>query len=139
MSTDRGPDGKLLPGHAGPGMATRWKKGESANRGGLRKAKREYVMMARESVPDAFRIAREIMLKEDNPNKDRLDAAKFLTAYGLGAPPKTVDEKEDDDRADEMGELTLSELRALARQSLEDDASKAELDADDDEADEKEH
>jgi len=133
----RGPDGKWLPGSSAS-PATQWKPGKSANPGGRYKLKKELIALARESVPDAFAVARQILLNEEAPNRDRLDAGKFLTAYGLGAPPKAIDE-ETAQRVDEMGALSVEELRALARQSLADDASKAESDADDDDSDGTEH
>lgn len=137
MSGDRNADGKFTPGNAA-GAATTFKKGApSPNPGGFRKVRKDLINLARESVPDAFAVAREILLNAEAPNRDRLDAGKFLTAYGLGAPPKNLDE-ETAQGADEMGKLTVDELRSLARQSLADDASKAEIDADDD-ASETEH
>ncbi len=116
----------------------RFAKGKSGNPGGFRKVQRDLILLARESVPDAFRVAREILLEVANPNRDRLDAAKFLTSYGLGAPPKIADESPER-HVDPVGQLTVDELRSLARQSLADDAAVGAEDASDDDSDETEH
>jgi hypothetical protein len=117
--------------------ATRFKKGKTGNAGGRRKTDWKLIHLARESVPDAFIVARKVMLDEGEVTRERLDAAKFLTAYGLGTPSKVMPEPEGEDVGEALGELSVDELRSLARQSLEDDAP--EDDAGDDDSDEETH
>lgn len=116
--------------------ATRFGKGESGNPGGRRKLKRELVLMARDHVPKAIERARQILDDDDAEWRAWMDAAKFVTAYGIGAPPKSETAK-DDRPADPSEELEVDELRALARQALADDA--AETDDAGDDSDETEH
>lgn len=119
-----------------PANATSWKPGKSGNPGGMPKQVKHLLERARQSVPAALDFADELLKDVTADPRVRLEAAKFLCSYGLGAPPKVLPE-DDDKRVSATDELTVEELRALARQSLADDASESE-DASDD-ADETEH
>jgi len=59
-----------------------------------------------------------------------LEASKLLAAYGYGAPPRDLDD-DATTRSDPLVGLTIEEARALARQSLRDDAQPADEDNDD--------
>ena len=63
-------------------------KGVSGNPTGKPKQVRELLEVARRSVPDAFALAEKLMNGAAVEPRVRLEAAKFLTSYGLGAPPK---------------------------------------------------
>lgn len=116
----------------------RFKKGVSGNPGGRRKQEWKLLELARESVPDAFRVAHKFLMDEGVEPRVRLDAAKFLVAYGVGAPPKITAETEPDVSDEAMSKMSVEELRALARQSLADEPSVNEPD-DSDDSDETEH
>lgn len=72
-----------------------FKKGQSGNPGGRPKAVRELLERARKSVPAAFDLAERLLEDEEAEPRVRLDAAKFLTSYGIGAPPKEIDEDDE--------------------------------------------
>lgn len=65
-----------------------WKPGQSGNPGGRPKQVRELLELARTSVPKAFALAKELMADPGEDSRVRLEAAKFLTSYGIGAPPR---------------------------------------------------
>lgn len=71
-------------------------KGQSGNPGGRPKAVRELQERARLSVPAAFAFAEDLLADAEADARVRLDAAKFLTMYGLGAAPKIVSDADDD-------------------------------------------
>lgn len=98
---------------AKPGNPTWTKGGPSPNPGGRPKAVRELHELARAEVPASFDFAKKLRDDENQDARVRLDAAKFLTAYGLGAPPKMVD----DASADRGDGVSLAQLRALAAES----------------------
>ncbi len=104
------PRGSPIPG------AIPFPKGVSPNPGGRPKIVRELLDLARASVPDAFAFARKVLLDEKEQTRNRLECAKFLVAYGLGAPKKQEDDGGDED--DLPAGLTLDECRALARRPL---------------------
>lgn len=132
--SERSPDGKWLPGVA-VSPETRFKKGRSGNPGGFLKRVRELRALALEESEASFRTI--IAIRDDTAEKAqvRLEAAKTLLAYGMGAPPKVVEEQVAD-ALDGMARLSVEELQALARQSL---AEEATDDASDDDSDETEH
>lgn len=73
-----------------PPEGQRFRPGQSGNPSGRPKAVRELIELARESVPKAFGLAAKLMVNEDEDSRVRLEAAKFLTSYGIGAPPREV-------------------------------------------------
>ena len=92
-------------------------KGNRLNPGGRHKAQRELCLLAREHVPAAFELAVALMSNEDEDSRVRLDAAKLICSYGLGAPPKFEDKGDgsDDDvvpSADQAA-AAADELRKL--------------------------
>ncbi|MBK7865229.1 MAG: hypothetical protein IPJ65_42850 [Archangiaceae bacterium] len=101
---------------------------------------RELQALALDETRESFEVIIKIRNDTGEDSKVRLAAAKLLIAYGIGEPPKEV-RIENDRGGDAMDELTVEELRALARQSLTDETPEADDDADDDdgEADEAEH
>lgn len=98
-----------------------WKPGQSGNPGGRPKAVRVLILLARESMPDAIRYADSLFRDENASHKERMDAVRFLAAYGMGAPPKVIDES-DEAAADPVDSLTIEELQALARRQLSSEA-----------------
>lgn len=72
---------------------------------------RELLDVARQSVPKALAFAVALLDNEECDARVRLDAAKFLCSYGLGAPPKAVESSDDEDVGDA---ITIEEARALA-------------------------
>jgi hypothetical protein len=58
-------------------------------------------------VPDAFELAESLMADTEKDPRVRLEAAKFLVSYGLGAPPKetTPDPIESVSDADLLAEI----------------------------------
>lgn len=111
--------------------ATRFQKGVSGNAGYQRKTQKELRELARGSVPKAFERAKQILDDDSAEWRAWMDAAKFITSYGYGSPPKT-DIEAADRREDPVNQLEAEELRALARQSLADDVPEPDDDAGDD-------
>lgn len=97
-----------------PPLETRWQPGQSGNPAGRPKAVRELLDLARRGVPSAFAFAFKLLQDEREASRDRLEAAKFIVAYGLGAPPKQP-------HADELDEMPTEELKrqVLERLTLE--------------------
>lgn len=116
--------GRILPGH-------------TLNPGGKPKRVLELQQLALSESAASFKV---IIALRDNANEEsrvRLAAAKLLIAYGIGEPPKVVeiDAPPTSVPGDPMDALTIEELRALARQSLVDDATASDdVDDDSDEA-----
>jgi hypothetical protein len=136
--SDRAPDGKWLPG-ASYSPATQIKKGQTLNPGGMRKTRRELVNLARESMPRAIERARQLLDDDRADWKAWLEAGKFiLSCSAIGAQPGPKGGDDDAPQRDVLDELTVEEVRALARQSLADDAPESDDDAGDD-GDETEH
>ena len=89
--------------------------GESGNPGGRPKAVRELLAMARENVAASFELAVKLRDDEDQDARVRLEAAKFITSYGLGPPPKETPADEGRDAAvvETVRNLTREDLRTL--------------------------
>lgn len=102
----------------GPGRP--FQKGRSPNPGGRPKAVRELLDLARKEVPASFELAVRLRDDENGEPRVRLEAAKFITAYGLGAPPKVA--LEDDDAGDESAnpfeKFTDAQVAELASRKL---------------------
>lgn len=114
------------------------KPGATGNPGGKLKRVRECQALALDETPASFRL---LIAQRDDPKEDsrvRQAAAKLLIAYGIGEPPKTV-EVTADRGGSALDDLTTDELRALARQSLADDAPETDADDGDDDSDGVEH
>jgi hypothetical protein len=92
--------------------------------------------LALEESEASFRTIIGIRDDADEKGQVRLEAAKTLIAYGMGAPKKVIEEQAAE-MIDGMAQLSLEDLQALARQSLAEEAM-ADDDADDD-SDETEH
>lgn len=134
-------NGKRPPtnGHAGGRRPNgTFATGTTGNPGGRPKAVRELVELARSHVPASLELAVELRDDETEDSRVRLDAAKFLVAYGLGSPTKFDPTAPDfTDPPDPNEQLTVEELRALARRSLRDELrEERELSGDADEDDE---
>jgi hypothetical protein len=96
-------------------------KGTSGNPGGRPKAVRELLEVARSAVPRALAFATKLLDDTKAEARVRLDAAKFVCAYGLGAPPRLPLE-DGDDGAEPLRPLfdsaTIQELHFIARGGL---------------------
>lgn len=79
----------------------RFAPGRSGNPGGRPKAVRELLDRARAAVPAAFDLAEKLVADEKADPRVRLEAARFLTAYGLGAPPKEAPKDPAEDMSDD--------------------------------------
>ena len=95
-----------------------WLPGKSANPGGKLRRVRELREYALSEAESSFAIIKKIRDTESEEARVRLEAAKILLAYGMGAPPKVIEVDPTMTGTDAMAELTLEELRALARREL---------------------
>lgn len=93
--------------------------GVSGNPSGRPKAVRELLELARAEVPASFDLAKKLRDDETQDGRVRLEAAKFLTAYGLGAPPKAAhDDRDGDGEEDPLSKLSDAEIADLASRRL---------------------
>lgn len=74
--------------NSAPERGRPFKPGQSGNPGGRPKQVKELLDLARGDVPEAFALARKFLRDEEVEDRTRLDAAKFIVSYGLGAPPR---------------------------------------------------
>lgn len=75
--------GKVDPAEAGKkGMAVRWGK-----------ARADIVAICREATPEAVRTLREVLIRPDAKDSDRIRAAEILLSYGHGKPMQGVELK----------------------------------------------
>lgn len=91
--------------------------GKSGNPGGRPKQVKEFLEAFRKEVPASLALAVRVRDDVGEETKVRLEAAKFICAYGLGAPPK-VDLGDASTESALPEGLTLEEVRAIARQPL---------------------
>lgn len=116
--SERGPSGHFAPGNS-VGAETQIKPGKTLNPGGQPKTRKELRLMARESMPKAFERAQQILNDDDAEWRAWLEAGKFLSLYGYGAPPKSVEDDAEKSNRSVLEALTVEELRALARRPIE--------------------
>lgn len=117
--SDNGPDGSTNTSPSRTlGAGRPFSPGVSGNPGGRPKAVKELLERARRSVPAAFDLAEKLIADDDADDRVRLDAAKFLASYGLGAPPKSVPDEPSDPAADPLSRLSNEEVAELASKKL---------------------
>lgn len=95
-----------------------FKPGHSGNPGGRPKQVLKLLRLARKHSRRALLFAVELLENTAEEGRVRLEAAKFITAYGLGAPPKVLEAETSAPRQEAADELTVDELRALARREV---------------------
>lgn len=93
-----------------------WMKGYSANPGGRQRMDPALKKTIRDMSPKLFRRLRRLAMKADSDHVS-VSAIKLLLAYAWGQPGHQ-DEPDRPAGANPLDELTVEELRSLARQSL---------------------
>lgn len=105
--------GQFLPNNT---IGPRWEKGgASPNPGGVPKTRKELRLLARKSLPLAFARAHQILESDNAEWRAWMEAGKFVASYSFSTHTK---ERDDDDSKPAAMELTIEELRALARREL---------------------
>lgn len=89
-------------------------KGYSGNRGGKPKMDPALRKSVQDMTPELFKRLRELSLAADSDSAS-IQAIKLLLLYAWGSPENRP---EDNDEAEKAPELTIEELRALARQRI---------------------
>lgn len=84
----------------------------SGNPGGRPKGVKELLELARSAVPAALALAMKVLGDDEEEARVRLEAAKFLTAYGIGQPPR-------EPVVDPYDSLSDDELERQIRAALE--------------------
>lgn len=97
--------GRLLPG-------------TSLNPGGRAKRVKELTEMARREVPAAIEFAARLIADETADVRVRLEAAKFVAAYGLGSPRRLDESDEADGIAERFRSMTDEQLEAVLREEV---------------------
>jgi len=98
--------------------ATSFKKGMSGNPKGRPRKVIELLELARASVPKALEYAQGLLDDDDADPKLRLDAAKFLTSYGVGGPPKSTVLVDEDDEVQTSAGLDVETSRKIVAIAL---------------------
>lgn len=111
------------------GLGRPWQKGQSGNPKGRPKKVLELLELARADVPEAFELARKLMKDGQADPKLRLEAARFLTSYGVGGPPKStvlVDEDDEVQSAAPMDVETARQVLKLVKREADEPADDSE-------------
>jgi hypothetical protein len=104
------------------------KGGKSPNPGGRPKQVVELLMLARENCPKALAFAIGLLDEAElakSPKtkvaqrKIKLEAAKLIISYGMGAPPKVSEEDMERVRKSALDSVSVETLEALAQQPIE--------------------
>ncbi|MBE6993391.1 MAG: hypothetical protein E7423_01915 [Ruminococcaceae bacterium] len=82
------------------------------NRSGGRKRMDEDLKAAfRAACPDALRVLKEIMLREDAQDRDRIRAAEIILDRGYGKPVQAVDLAAQADQQGQVGVILMPEVK----------------------------
>lgn len=111
----------------------KFEKGKSGNPAGRPKMDPALRKTIRDMSPELFERLRAIAMSADS-DASSVSAIKLILAYAWGQPGSQYDEEGKKGPKNPLDELNVTELRALARQSLAEDARREE--SDDDEGDE---
>ena len=109
--------GRLLPG-------------QSLNLGGRARRVKELTEMARREVPSAIEFAARLIADETADARVRLEAAKFVAAYGLGAPRRLEDDDPEEALVARIHALSDHELEARVRSALDARSSRTSVTVD---------
>jgi hypothetical protein len=82
---------------------------------------KELLDLARSEVPASFDLAVKLRDDEHQDSRVRLEAAKFLTTYGLGAPPKEAPKDETEALTDEELEREVERLMSARSEKARND------------------
>ena len=128
MGTQGRIDG-MSPGEWAQKHGYGFKKGAgSPNPGGKRKLIKRVLELFQNETEASLKLACEIRDATEVDAKTRLDAAKFICLYGLGKPPKVLEDDEAEESDGGVTQLTKSELEALARQSMAEEVAPSDAD-----------
>lgn len=106
-----------MPFQPGNPYGKRWVKGQTGNPGGRSGVANDLRRLFRGDVHEAREIVLRFMRDERAEVKTRVECAKLVLSYGLGAPQR-FDPLEDTPGGEAVKELTVEELREIARLRL---------------------
>jgi hypothetical protein len=113
--TGRDANGRMVPG-------------TTLNPSGRPKVVEEFRARARKAVDEKI-VARWIREVEDD-GPDWVKCSELLAAYGYGKPSQSVELNADVTASNPHSQLTIEELRALARHQLEEESAKNNVEGD---------